>query len=137
MTPLIGWFIGYEISQTLKFIDHWLVFFILVFIGSRMIYSSLHPEKQNLKSDPSRGKNLVLLSIATSIDAFAIGFSIALLEIDIWYPVIMIGVITSSISILAIKIGKKLSKRFGKQMEIAGGIILILIGVRILIERLA
>lgn len=136
LAPLAGWFIGYEISEFLKSIDHWLIFAILSFIGFRMIDDSLHPEKRNSKSDPSRGKNLILLSIATSVDAFAIGFSIALLETDIWYPVIMIGVITASISIIAIKIGNKLSERFGKKMEIGGGIILILIGLKILIERL-
>ncbi|MBT6151344.1 MAG: manganese efflux pump, partial [Chloroflexi bacterium] len=88
------------------------------------------------KKDPSRGMTMVLLSVATSIDALAVGLSLAMLDVKIWYPSVMIGVITAGMSLLAIKIGTKLGTMFGKRMEIFGGAVLILIGSRILFSHL-
>ena len=79
---------------------------------------------------------MVMLSVATSIDALAVGLSLAMLEVNIWYPSIMIGVITAGMSFVAIKIGTKLGAMFGKRMEIFGGIVLILIGARIVFSHL-
>ncbi len=79
---------------------------------------------------------MVMLSVATSIDALAVGLSLAMLDVNIWYPSVMIGVITAGMSLLAIKIGAKLGRMFGKRMEIFGGLILILIGSRILFSHL-
>jgi putative Mn2+ efflux pump MntP len=101
-----------------------------------MIRSGLKPSEQNLQNDPSRGHTLVMLSIATSIDALAIGLSLAVLEVNIWYPSAVIGLTTAALSLVAIRLGNRLGIVFGQRMEIIGGIILIAIGSRILLSHL-
>ncbi len=86
--------------------------------------------------DPSRGGTLVILSVATSIDAFAIGLSLAMLSVQILYPAVVIGVVTGSLSLLGLLVGSRLGKVFGKRMEILGGLILIVIGIRVVISHL-
>ena len=102
--------------------------------GAELI--SLKTNQNKTRTDPTRGFSLIMLSIATSIDALAVGLSLAFLNINIWYPAVIIGVITSALSLVGITIGKGLGIRFGKKMEIAGGIVLIIIGLRILIVNL-
>ncbi|MCK5099554.1 MAG: manganese efflux pump, partial [Desulfobacteraceae bacterium] len=116
--------------------DHWIAFFLLAFVGIRMIREGMDKSSAIQKKDPSRGMTMVMLSVATSIDALAVGLSLAMLDVNIWYPSIMIGVITTAMSLLAIKAGAKLGMMFGKRMEIFGGLILILIGCRILFSHL-
>jgi putative Mn2+ efflux pump MntP len=128
--PVIGWFLGVGFVSYFKAFDHWIAFGLLVFVGGRMILSGMDTEKP-LKNDPSRGMTMVMLSVATSIDALAIGLSLAMLEVNIWYPSVIIGIITGCLSLLAIGIGKRLGVLFGKRMEIVGGLILIFIGSRI------
>jgi len=101
-----------------------------------MIREGMDTSPDTHKKDPSRGMTMVMLSVATSIDALAIGLSLAMLEVNILYPSIMIGVITAAMSLLAIKIGTRLGVVFGKRMEIFGGLVLILIGSRILFSHL-
>jgi len=133
--PVIGWFIGSTIQTYIEVIDHWIAFALLGYIGFKMIKESLEKDKVK-KENPSKGKNLVILSVATSIDALAVGFSMALLNVDIWYPSVIIGVVTGILSFAGIILGNKLGMRFGKQMELIGGIVLIIIGLKILIEHL-
>jgi len=130
--PVIGWFLGVGFVSYLKAFDHWIAFGLLVFVGGRMILSGMDSSENPLKTDPSRGMTMVMLSIATSIDALAIGLSLAMLEVNIWYPSVIIGIITGCLSLLAIGIGKRLGVLFGKRMEIVGGLILVFIGSRIL-----
>ncbi len=132
MMPVIGWFLGVSFVSYFKAVDHWIAFALLLFVGSRMILSGMDRSETVHPKDPSRGMTMVMLSVATSIDALAIGLSLAMLEVDIWYPSVMIGIITGALSCLAIGIGKRLGSLFGKRMEIVGGLILILIGVRIM-----
>ena len=134
--PVLGWLLGRSLVDHIASVDHWVAFGLLAFVGSRMIYSGIKPSEQHLRKDPSRGYTLILLSIATSIDALAIGLSLAMLEVDIWYPSIIIGVVTSALSLIAIRLGNRLSSVFGQKMEIIGGVILIAIGLRILISHL-
>ncbi|MCU0372920.1 MAG: manganese efflux pump MntP family protein, partial [Ignavibacteria bacterium] len=89
------------------------------------------------KSNPSKGSNLVILSVATSVDALAVGFSLAIIGVDIWYPGAVIGIITAVLSFIGIKLGARLGRIFGKRMEFIGGIILIAIGIKILIDHLS
>ncbi|MCP4719329.1 MAG: manganese efflux pump [Desulfobacteraceae bacterium] len=130
--PVAGWFLGIGFVSYLKSFDHWIAFGLLLFVGGRMICSGMDSSQTTIKKDPSRGMTMVMLSIATSIDALAIGLSLAMLDVNIWYPSVMIGVITAGLSLLAINIGKRLGVLFGKPMEIVGGLILIFIGLRIL-----
>ncbi len=134
--PVLGWFIGYNILQLIERIDHWIAFVLLTFVGLRMILEAVKKEKIEFRSDPSRGYQLIGLSIATSIDALAVGLTLAMTSVNIWYVSALIGLITGSSCVLAIKVGHFLRKRFDTSMEILGGLILIGIGVKILIEHL-
>ncbi len=136
LMPVLGWYLGIGFAPLFKTINHWIAFFILTFIGIKMIREGMGKSPGNQINDPSRGMTMVMLSVATSIDALVIGFGFAMLEVNIWYPSIMIGVITAVMSFLAIKIGIKMGALFGKQMEIFGGLILIFIGTRILFSHL-
>jgi len=134
--PVLGWIAGKTILYYIAAYDHWVAFGLLGFVGIRMIISGLNPEINEKNKDPSRGWSLVLLSLATSIDALAIGFSLGLVGITIWYPAAVIGLVTGLVSLLGLRLGNKLGEKFGKRMEIVGGIVLILIGIRILITHL-
>jgi len=136
MMPVIGWFLGSRIVPFLSSVDHWITFGLLVFVGVRMLRSGWNPDGESLSTDPSRGFTLVMLAIATSIDAFAIGLSLAMLRIEIWYPSIVIGVVTSGLSLLGLALGSRFGARLGRGMEVAGGAILNLIGLRILLSHL-
>ena len=136
LMPVAGWFLGISFVSYFKAFDHWIAFFLLAFIGIRMIRDGLGTSSVIQKNDPSRGMTMVMLSVATSIDALAVGLSLAMLDVNIWYPSIMIGVITTGMSLAAIKIGTRLGILFGKRMEIVGGVVLILIGFRILYSHL-
>jgi manganese efflux pump family protein len=136
LMPIIGWLLGISFVSYFALFDHWIAFALLSFVGGRMIMSGLNPSLESYSKDPSRGFTLIILSIATSIDALAIGLSLAMLDVNIWYPSVIIGVITAALSLISIRIGKKLSASFGKRMEIIGGAILIIIGLRILLVHL-
>lgn len=136
MMPILGWLAGYRIAALIEHFDHWVAFGLLAFVGGRMIYSALQDDVATHKNDPSRGVSLVMLSTATSIDALAVGFSLAIVQVQIWYPSVIIGLTTAALSLIGIHIGRRLSGRFGKLMELIGGIILFIIGIRILLAHL-
>ncbi len=136
LMPILGWLIGSRIEFFVGQIDHWVAFGLLGFVGSRMIRSGLNVDGETYSSDPSRGRTLVMLAIATSIDAMAVGLSLAMLRVDIISPSIIIGIITGILSLIGLGIGYKLGETFGKRMEIIGGLLLVAIGVRILITHL-
>ncbi|MEZ0396456.1 MAG: manganese efflux pump MntP family protein [Anaerolineales bacterium] len=136
LMPLIGWFAGITIERYIASYDHWIAFGLLAFVGGRMIRSGLDPNGEHDHLDPSRGWTLVMLSIAVSIDALAIGLSLGLIGVAIWYPAIVIGLVTGLMSWLGLRLGGGLGKKFGKRMEIVGGLVLIGIGIRIVIAHL-
>ena len=131
LMPIFGWFIGYEIVDYLE-LNTLIAFGLLLFVGIRMILGGIRNHPIEESQDFTKGLSLVILSLATSIDALAIGFSLAMLKLDIWYPSVIIGVITAMLSLLAIYLGKKLNSKFGNRMEIIGGIILLIIGFKIM-----
>jgi putative Mn2+ efflux pump MntP len=133
LMPLLGWLAGATIAPHIAPFDNWVTFALLAFVGAHMIRSGLSPHIVSYRRDPSRGSSLVLLSVATSLDALAVGVSLALQHVNIWYPAAVIGVVTASISFAGLLIGNRLSETFGKRMEIVGGAILIVIGLRILL----
>ncbi|MBI5402285.1 MAG: manganese efflux pump [Ignavibacteriae bacterium] len=137
LMPIFGWFLGSGIQKYIEDYDHWLVLILLSYVGIKMIKSGLENYPDVGKSDLSKGMKLVMVSVATSIDALAVGISIAMLQTDIWYPSMIIGIITAGLSVAGVRLGNKLGSEFGKRMEIIGGIILILIGIRILITHIA
>jgi putative Mn2+ efflux pump MntP len=135
LMPVAGWFLGSGVQDYVESIDHWIAFLLLGYIGVKMIHESFKKEDEQ-KQNPSKGKNLVILSVATSIDALVVGFTLAMLNVEIWYPSAMIGIITAVLSIAGVWLGKKLGYKLGRSMEVAGGLILIGIGLKILIEHL-
>ena len=136
LMPILGWFAGASIAAYIEAFDHWVTFGLLAFVGVRMIRSGLDPDSDCYPDDPTRGWTLVMLSVATSIDALAVGLSLALLRVSIWYPTTVIGVVTFAMSLIGLRLGNRLGEKFGKRMEIVGGAILILIGLRILLLHL-
>lgn len=131
-----GYFLGSLISNIMKTADHWVALILLTFLGVRMITEGLKKEESEKVRDYSKPLTIITLAIGTSIDAFAVGISFALLNIRIWYPALIIGTVTFLASMIAIRIGKSAGDRLGRKAEIIGGIILILIGARIFLEHM-
>lgn len=136
LMPIIGWLGGTRIADLISGIDHWVAFGLLAFVGGRMVRSGLSPDEVSYRTDPSRGGTLIMLSIATSIDAFAVGLSLAMLHVDVLMPSMIIGVVASSLSLVGLLMGHRLGTTFGKRTEVLGGLILIGIGLRVLITHL-
>lgn len=136
LMPIVGWALGTTIEPVIAAFDHWVAFGLLALVGVRMIAAAMHPGSEAQQNDPSRGITLVMLAIATSIDALAVGLSMAMVRTAVWYPSIVIGVVTGGMCILAIVGGNRLGRWLGKRAQWVGGIVLILIGVRIVISHL-
>lgn len=134
---VLGWLAGATVDRFINGIDHWIAFGLLSYVGIKMIRSGLNSdhESQN-QGDPTRGKTMVMLSVATSIDAMAVGLSMAMLKQPVVLPALVIGLVTFGLSLTGLIAGSRLGQAFGKRMEILGGIILISIGIKILIEHL-
>lgn len=135
--PIIGFTAGLSIREFISQFDHWIAFGLLVFIGSKMIYESLLLDGDEQKMDPDDFGLLLVLSIATSIDALAVGISLSLLNVDIFLPAFIIGIVTFILSYLGVFIGRRVGHLFEKKIEVLGGLVLIGIGLKILIEHLA
>jgi putative Mn2+ efflux pump MntP len=132
----LGWLAGSSILQWIAGLDHWIAFLFLAFVGFRMILSGIGQETYAHRNDPSRGASLVMLSIATSIDALAVGLSLAVLAVNVLTSCLMIGLVSLILGFVGLRAGTRLSERFGKRMEILGGVVLNLIGLRILFTHL-
>ena len=134
MMPVVGWFAGLGLRDVIMEVDHWIAFGLLAFIGAKMIYDSTKGD-DGKEADVTLSVAL-LLAVATSIDALMVGLGFAFLEISILTPVLVIGVVTFLLSYLGFMFGSKLGTVFGMKVKILGGLILILIGIRILMEHL-
>ena len=136
--PLIGWSIGRSFADYVAPFDHWIAFALLAAIGGKMLWESRHDEKlkpQKERTDPTRGVSLVTLSIATSIDALAVGLSMAMVGVSVWIPALVIGLVTAGLSVLGIIFGSRLGLRFRRWADLIGGVVLLLIGLKILVEH--
>jgi len=132
----MGWLVGETFVRYVEQFDHWIAFALLAYVGIKLIRAGLGEDRQAFKQDPSTGLILVILSVATSIDAFAVGLSIVFLKIPILLSVVMIGTVAFLLSILGLFVGKRLGETFGRRMEIVGGIVLLTIGLRVVITHL-
>jgi manganese efflux pump family protein len=130
-----GYFLGSLISETFKTIDHWVAFGLLAFLGIKMIIDGSGRTNDKEIKDYSKTLVLFTLALSTSIDAFAVGVSFALLDVMIWLSGLIIGIVTFLASMLAIRIGKSAGSKLGQKVEIIGGLILISIGLKIFIEH--
>jgi putative Mn2+ efflux pump MntP len=135
LMPVFGWLAGRTVEHLIRNYDHWIAFGLLAFVGVRMIFAAVRGEDSQL-SDPSRGWTLVLLSVAVSIDALAVGLSLGVLGISVWYPAAIIGLVTVLLSLAGLRLGRDFGQRLGKPVEIIGGIVLIGIGLRIVLTHL-
>ncbi len=117
LMPVVGWLLGKSIVEHISSGDHWVAFGLLTIVGIRMIRSGIKPSAQNVRKDPSRGLTLVILSIATSIDALAVGITLAMLDVNIWYPSTIIGIVTAALCLLAIRLGNQLGILFGQRLR--------------------
>jgi len=131
-----GYFLGSLVSDILKASDHWVALGLLSFLGIRMIIEGIRKKEGSEIRDYSKLLVLVTIAIGTSIDAFAVGVSFAILDIMIWISGTIIGVVTFFASMTAIRIGKSAGRHLGKRVEIIGGLILIAIGIKIFIEHM-
>ncbi len=136
LMPIIGWLVGRTVQQYIVDYDHWIALTLLTLIGGHMIYAALQPESDEHKpQDPTRGFSLILLSVATSIDALAVGLSLAMLNVSVWFPALIIGLVACLFTLIGLRIGRRIGEDWGPRVEIVGGIILILIGIKIVIEH--
>lgn len=136
LMPVIGWLAGQTVIQWVEAWDHWIAFCLLALIGGRMILEALNPEEKSDDRDPTKGLSLVLLSIATSIDALAVGFSLSVIGVSIWLPSLVIGLVAGVLTVVGMLMGGRIGDRWGSRVEIFGGAILICIGLKILAEHL-
>ena len=134
--PMLGYFLGVGFKESITSIDHWIAFILLGLIGGNMIKEALGDEQEDCDDDLSF-KTMLMLAIATSIDALAIGVTFAFLNVNIYLACAIIGVTTFIISVAGVKIGNVFGLRYKAKAELAGGIILILMGLKILLEHLA
>lgn len=134
--PIVGWLAGLTVVNVIGGIDHWIAFFLLAFIGGKIIWEGCKNESEEEKADQTRGLPLLLLSIATSVDALAVGFSFSVLKVPILFPATIIGIVCFLVTTVGMIFGKALAKIFGKKVEIFGGIVLIAIGVKILVDHM-
>ncbi|MCK4271119.1 manganese efflux pump [bacterium] len=134
--PVIGWLAGIGLKDFICGVDHWIAFGLLSMIGCKMIYESTKLETERKKINPLNVSVLLMLSIATSIDALAVGVSFAFIQMAIITPIIVIGIVTFLLSYLGTFVGNKFGHFFERKIELAGGLILIGMGTKILIEHL-
>lgn len=136
LMPLLGWLAGSRLSTAIRVFDHWVVFGVLVFIGCKMIYESFRIPEVEAKAPALDHKVLFVLALATSVDALAVGFSFALLDVAIMLPAIIIGGVTFLVSFCGVIIGDRFGHLFERKAEVLGGLVLIGMGIRILVMHL-
>ncbi len=134
MMPVIGWLAGMGLKQFVAVYAPWLAFFLLSFVGGKMIFEAMAEDEERQQHDPTRGMTMVMLSLATSIDALAVGFSLSLLGVAIWTPALVIGIITAALTVVGMLLGGKIGTLLGRRVEIIGGLVLIGIGLKILLH---
>jgi putative Mn2+ efflux pump MntP len=136
LMPVVGWLAGREVVRWIGGVDHWVAFGLLAFVGGKMVYEAMWGAEEEVERDPTRGASLVILSVATSIDALAVGLTLGLLGVGVFAPAVVIGVVALLLTAAGLHLGRRLGGRFGRRMEVAGGVVLVLIGARILYTHL-
>jgi manganese efflux pump family protein len=134
--PILGWFLGRQVSSLVGAFDHWIAFGLLLFVGGKMLRDARKGQQTENRVDPTGVAMLLILSLATSIDAFSVGLSLAFLQYSILVPSTTIGIVTFVLSAVGAFFGSRIGRRWGAWAEVAGGCILIFIGIRILMTHL-
>ena len=137
LMPLVGWFLGSSFRVYIENFDHWIAFLLLGFIGGKMIFEALKGEDEECCScDKLDIKELFVMAVATSIDALAVGITFALVNVNIWGSITVIGLTTFVLSSIGVIVGNKFGAKYKSKAELAGGVILVLIGLKILLEHI-
>jgi putative Mn2+ efflux pump MntP len=135
--PVLGWFLGSTVINFIQRWDHWLAFILLAFVGGRMLKEGMNEEIVEINTSALLGfVSLFMFTVAVSIDALAVGLSFSLQKLSIWIPSLYMGAFTLIFTFIGLNIGNKTGKRFGKKAQIIGGLVLTLIGLRIVITHL-
>ena len=135
LMPLIGYFLGATFESVVTKVDHWIAFILLGIIGINMLKEAFGNDEEN-QNDKVDFKTMIILAIATSIDALAVGITFAFLKVNMVIATIMIGIVTFAICVIGVKIGNKFGDKYERKAEVVGGLILIFIGIKILLEHL-
>lgn len=133
--PFLGWLAGNSFKSYITTYDHWVAFIMLSIIGGKMIYEGIKESDEVKKFDPTRTIIIIGMGVATSIDALIIGVGFGILQVSIIFPVVIIGITTFLFSILGVAVGRKFGKKYNSKLEIFGGAVLFLLGIKILIEH--
>ena len=137
LMPFIGWALGSQFASFITPVDHWIAFALLAFVGAKMLWDAFHEDENAAPAAEKLDlKELFMLAIATSIDALAVGIGFAFLQVDIVFAVVTIGITTFVLSLVGVAVGNRFGARYEKPSNIVGGIVLILIGFKILFEHL-
>lgn len=136
LMPALGYFLGTTFANKIAAIDHWIAFILLALIGANMIKEALSSDDDECQDDSLRLGDLIMLSIATSIDALAVGITFAFFNVSLLLSVSMIGIITFIICVIGVKVGNVFGEKYKSKAELAGGLILIVMGAKILIDHL-
>ncbi|QWV91892.1 manganese efflux pump MntP family protein [Geomonas oryzisoli] len=135
LMPIAGWLLGLTVQKWITAYDHWIAFGLLAYVGGRMIVEAFEEDDDSSPSDPTKGLTMVMLSVATSIDAFAVGLSLAMLGVSVWVPSVVIGLVAGVLTVSGMLLGRRLGDNWGKRVEVCGGVVLCLIGLKILLEH--
>ena len=136
LMPLIGYYLGISFADSVADFDHWIAFVLLGIIGGKMIKEAFEKDDQCDYNPDFSFKTMLALAVATSIDAMAVGVSLAFLKVDIWTSILVIGLMTGAFSALGVKLGNLFGCRYKSKAEVVGGIVLVGIGIKILVEHL-
>ena len=142
LMPTIGWWAGHAVRQHIQDFDHWIALVLLSFVGGKMAWGALERDEEEARAeqltqlDPTSGWSLVILSVATSIDALAVGLSLSIIGSTIAVPALVIGLVAGAFTVVGMVLGRRIGTMWGKRVELLGGLILIAIGVKIVVEHL-
>jgi len=140
LMPLLGWSAGMTVASVIQSFDHFAAFALLALVGGHMVWAGVRSREESeaaLKDDPTRGLSLLALSVATSLDALAVGFSLSLINVSVWWPALLIGLVCAAITAAGLQAGRLLARLswMRRAADLSGGVILILIGAKILIDH--
>jgi len=138
LMPIVGWGAGFKLQELIASFDHWVAFGLLILIGGRMVVGAIRNDVQQIKNtEPTKGWSLIMLSLATSIDALAVGLSLAMLRVSVWLPALVIGLVAGVFTAAGVNLGGYVGRRLpvARYAALIGGVVLLIIGGRILNEH--
>lgn len=131
--PIAGWVLGSLVAEQIRAVGPWVAFGLLSLVGGKMIWEAIWANTEEVRGDPTRGYSLIMLSLATSLDALAVGLGMALMGIPVLYPAAVIGAVAANMTLLGLHLGRRAGHVLGRRMEVVGGLVLVGIGVRVLL----